>query len=85
MSTGHLHLDLQIWRDNKKDTHRMVCVFFVISVHFRCHIFQLRKLRNHENSFNLRSQVSILLILDERKQFTPRTEEKLNVLLLFGL
>ena len=56
---------------------------FVISVHFRCHIFQPRKLRNHENSFNLRSQVSILLILDERKQFTPRTKEILNILLLF--
>ena len=33
-STGLLHLDLQIWRDDKKDTHRMVCVFFVINVHF---------------------------------------------------
>ena len=24
-------------RDDKKDTHQKVCVFFVISVHFRCH------------------------------------------------
>ena len=45
-------------RNDKKDTHQMVCVFFVISVHFRYRILATTKCQLASKIEIFRSQVS---------------------------